>query len=366
MRILDRYIIKSVLAIFFTCLFTFILLYVIVDAFYYLQEILKQKLNPVVMLQYYLSYLPIIFVQVSPIACLLATLYTFGTLNRNNELIAMRSSGLSIFDITKLLLIFGVMVSLLVFWVNDRFVPPALVSTQNMKERLESGAKEAQTKKQENVTNLAMYGMKNRLYFVNKFTVATNTMEGITILEHDEHQNITKKIVANKGSYRDGLWKFYQCITYNFDQNGQVKGEPQYFEEEIMTITETPRDFLSQRQRPDFMSIRELQDYIWKLSKSGATSVIRNLKVDLYQRFTAPLTALIMILLGIPASFIMRRRATGLASFGMAIMMGFLFYVLNAVSVALGKGGMLAPFLSASLPQLITFSFSLYLIKKLP
>jgi lipopolysaccharide export system permease protein len=366
MRILDRYILKSVLAIFFTCLFTFVLLYVIIDAFYYLQEILKQKISPLVMLNYYLSYLPIIFIQVSPIACLLATLYTFGTLNRNNELIAMRSSGLSIFAITKILLIFGALISLLVFWVNDRFVPLALVSTQNMKEHLESGAKHAQAKKQEDVINLAMYGTKNRLYFINKFTVATNTMEGITILEHDERQNIIKKIVANKGAYKDKLWRFYQSITYNFDENGQVKGEAQYFDEEIMTISDTPYDFLAQRQRPDSMTIAELQDYMWKLSRSGATSVIRNLKVDLYQRFTAPLTALIMIILGIPSAFVMKRHATGLASFGLAIIMGFLFYVLNAVSVAFGKGGMLPPFLSASLPQLISLTFGLYLIKKLP
>ncbi|TRZ49937.1 LPS export ABC transporter permease LptG [bacterium] len=366
MRILDRYILKSVFSVFFTCLLTFVLLYVIIDAFYYLQEILKQKIGLSDLLRYYLAYLPIIFVQVSAIACLLATLYTFGILNRNNEIIAMRSSGLSIFQISKMVLIFGVVVSLLVFWVNDRFVPVSLSLTQNMKERLESGAKEAQAKKQDLIANVSMYGLKNRLYFVNRFLVNTNTMEGITILEHDERQNITKKIVANKGVYKDGLWRFYQSITYEFDENGQIKAEPRYFDEEIMTITETPRDFLAQRQRPDFMTIAQLQDYIWKLSQSGATGVIRNFKVDLYQRFTAPLASLMMILLGIPFSLSMRRRATGLSSLGLAIMMGFLYYVLNAVSVAFGKAGFLTPFLSASLPYILAASYSLYLIDNLP
>jgi lipopolysaccharide export system permease protein len=210
-----------------------------------------------------------------------------------------------------------------------------------------------------------MYGLRNRLFFVDKFDPATNTMEGITILENDEQQNITKKIVANKGSYANGLWKFYQVITYEFTENMQTKHEPEYLDEEIMAIPETPHDFLTQRQRPDYMSIAQIDDYIWKLSKSGASTVIRNLKVDLYQRFTSPFTSIIIVMLGIPFALKMRKRATGLSSLGLSMIMGFLFYVANAVSIAFGKAGILLPILSASLPQLIAFCVSLYFIFEL-
>ena len=315
---------------------------------------------------YYLAYLPIIFVQVSPIACLLSTLYTFGSLNRNNELIAMRSSGLNIFQISKTVIIFGIIVSACVFWVNDRFLPSAMSVTEKIKAQMESGTKRAKEKGQEVVTNLSMYGLKNRLFFVNKFSPATNTMEDITILEHDEKQNLTKKIVANKGVYRDGLWRFYQCITYNFDENVQIKGEPQYSQEEIMEIPDTPYDFLHQILRPDFMNIAQLKNYMHRLSKSGATTVIRNLKVDLYQRFASPFTSIIIILLGIPCSMMLKKRATGLSSIGLSIMVGFLYYVLNAVSIALGKAGILMPVLAASLSHILALIFAIYLIGTLP
>ncbi len=317
-------------------------------------------------MQYYLSYLPIMLVQVAPFACLLATLYTFGKLNRNNEIIAMRSSGLSIFQITKTVIIFGLIVSLFVFWVNDKLVPPSLAFTQKIKIQIEEGAKRTKEKKQEVISNLSIYGLRNRLFFVNKFYTGTNTMEGITILEHDENQNITKKIVASRGVYQDNLWNFYKCITYNFDANGQIKDEPQYLEEEIMVIPETPRDFLSQRQRPDLMNIAQLEDYIWKLSRSGATTVIRNFKVDLYQRFTSPFTSLVIIILGVPFSLIVRRRATAFSSIGLSIIVGFLYYILDAVSIALGKGGILMPTLAASLSHIVTLIYSLYLINALP
>ena len=367
MRILDRYILKSVLGIFLMCLLTFIFLYVIIDLFSHLDDILKQRASLNILLQYYLAYLPIIFVQVTPISCLVATLYTFAKLNHNNEIIAMRSSGLSILEITKTVIIFGVLISVFVFWVNDKFVPSSLSLAEKLKDRIEAGVKREQEKEQDVIQNLSMYGSKNRLFFVNKFYLSKNTMEGITILEDDEQQNITKKIVANKGVFGEGgLWRFYQCITYNFDKNGQIVGEPEYLEEEIMAISETPHEFLHQRQLPDFMTIAQLDNYIWKLSKSGASTATRNLTVDLYQRFTSPLTSIIIIFLGIPFSLRMKKRATGLSSLGLSIMVGFLYYVFNAISIALGKSGILIPILSASLAHIVTLTFSLYLISTLP
>lgn len=366
MRILDRYILKSALGIFFGCLFLFLFLYVVIDVFSHLDEILKHQTNLLTLVYYYLSYLPIIFVQVSPIACLLSTLYTFAKLNHDNEIIAMRSSGLSIFQITKTIIIFGSIVSIFVFLVNDKLVPSSLYRTEKIKSRMENQRYKDQERKQETINNLSMYGLKNRLFFINKFMPAKNSMEGITILEHDQYQNLTKKIVANRGIYKDGLWTFYQCITYNFDPNGQILSEPQYLEEEIMAIPEPPAEFLNQMQRAEFMTIAQLEDYIWKLSRSGAVTVVRNFKVDLYQRFTSPLTSLIIILLGIPFALMIKKRATGLSSIGMSIIVTFFYYVLNAVSISFGKAGFITPFLAASLSHIIGFLISMYLITGLP
>lgn len=365
MRILDRYILKSVLGVFFACLLTFLMLYIIADVFSNLDDILKSHAPIIMLLQYYLSFLPSIFVQVSPIACLLATLYTFSKLNRDNEIIAMRASGLSIYQISKTVIVFGVVISIFVFFVNDKLVPKYLAV--NHKIRAEIDAKREMRKKEsENITNLSVYGMKNRLFFINQFSPSTNTMEGITILEHDEHQNVTRKIVANKGVFENGLWKFYNCISYTFDENGQIKSEPQFSDEEIMPITEKPKDFITNRQSTEYMTISELDKYVWKLSKSGANSVVRRLKVELYQRFTVPLTSLVIILLGIPFALKMKRRATGISSLGLSIMMGFLYYVANAVSIAFGVSGILTPFLAASLSHILALAFSIYMISKLP
>ncbi|MDD2928131.1 MAG: LptF/LptG family permease, partial [Candidatus Omnitrophica bacterium] len=60
------------------------------------------------------------------------------------------------------------------------------------------------------------------------------------------------------------------------------------------------------------------------------------------------------------------KRATGMASVGISIIVGFLYYILDAVFLAIGKSGLLMPFAAASMSHLIILSISLYLISKLP
>ena len=365
MRILDRYILKSILGIFLECLAVFFLLYVIIDVFSHLEEILNQRLDLRVLLYYYFSFLPIIFVRVVPVACLLSTLYTFGILNRNNEIIAMRAAGLSVLQITKTMIVLGLLVSIFVFWLNDRITPHALMGTETIKRQLQMQDKKSKEKAASVINNVYVLGLKNRLFSIDRFYPLIHTAEGIIIFEQDQNHNVIKKTFADRGVYKNGLWVFYKTITYNYGDN-EAMPEAEYREEEIMAIPETPEELLSQRQNPDFMDIKELDDYIWKLTKSGAVSVVQNFKVDFYARFFSPFTNIIIILLGIPFALKMKRRAGGLASVGLSIIVAFLYFVFDAVSIALGKSGILTPILAASLSHVIMLVFALILIMDLP
>ena len=366
MRIIDRYVAKSVIATFLSCIFLFLFLYVVIDVLGHLEDMLKQKINLNLLTRYYLNYMPVMFSQVSPFACLLSILFVFGRLNHNNEIIAMRASGVSIFGITRSALVCGAVISLFAFWLSDKVIPPAIALTEQLRIQMDEGAKRLKEKRPEIINNLCIYGQYNRLFFINKFSTVASSMDGVVILEHDTHQNLTKKIVANKGLFKDGLWRFYQSITYSFDLNGQVLDEPRYLEEEIMDIPERPEEFVKQRQRSEYMTVAQLNDYMRKLARSGAKSVIRNLKVDLYQRRAAPWTNLVIVVLGIPFAMMLRKRGSGLSSVGVAIMVGFLYFVLDAIMLALGKGGALPPMAAAWASHLIMLSFGLYIIRELP
>jgi LPS export ABC transporter permease LptG len=345
MRVLDRYILKPVILTFLGCLFVFIFLYIISDILGRLDEILKNRINSTYILRYYLTFFPIIFTQTSPVAILLATIYVFGKLGRDNELIALRASGQNLWQICLPVIILGAILSISIFYVNEKFVPSAHAQAEKIKNKIEGG--KGASLKEETIHNLTFYGLGNRLFFVNSFDVAHNAMKGITILEHDQAQNMTAKITASEGKFNNGLWTFYECTKLSFDRYGQIAADTAYSQEQIMDITETPQDFLQQRKRPELMTIGQLEDYIWRLEKSNAMTAARNLLVDLHQRYASSISSLVLILIGIPFSFTIRKHANIFSSFGICILISFLYYVFTAVWLALGKAGVVFPFLCA-------------------
>jgi lipopolysaccharide export LptBFGC system permease protein LptF len=237
--------------------------------------------------------------------------------------------------------------------------------TEQVKAQMESSNAQPEPKKEE-ILNLAVFGLKNRLFFVNRFTPHNGTMEGINILEHDPDQNVIRKVVANRGEYRNGMWVFFQSMTTELDQNGLVVNGPVYLEEEVMSIPETPQEFSHQRRLPEQMSIDQLRSYIDKLSDSGATGTLQKFKVELYRRFTSSITPLVIILLAIPFSLMVKKRATGLYALGISIIGGFLYYGINAISTALGYAGILPAWIATTFSHVLVITSSLYLIRSLP
>ncbi len=173
----------------------FVFLYIIIDVFSTLQDILKNHPSGLKILELYVFFIPTIITQTSPIATLLATLFTLGHLNQSNEIIAMRASGMSIFTIIKPILACGFIISLGVLLLNEIVVPYSQSMTRIIKEvyieqKTDSGSDT------EAIENVAVYGFNNRLFFINKLYTRTNTIEGLTILEHDSNQNVKSKIYA--------------------------------------------------------------------------------------------------------------------------------------------------------------------------
>ena len=68
----------------------------------------------------------LIFVRVLPFAFLIAVLYTLMLMNRANEVVALKASGVSVFRIIRPFLCLAVILSLVSFIVNDRFVPAGI------------------------------------------------------------------------------------------------------------------------------------------------------------------------------------------------------------------------------------------------
>jgi lipopolysaccharide export system permease protein len=261
-------------------------------------------------------------------------------------------------------LLSGFLLSLCIFLVNENVTPEAQKISKFIRDNYIDRSPEKMNEKP--VENVAVYGFNNKLFFINKLYPKSNTIEGLTILEHDAHQDVTAKIYAEKAVWRNNRWVLYQCFIYHMGEGKSIKGEPLYFSDTTVKIEETPQDFLRQNIPVENMNAKELASYIFRLSDSGSNSTVKRLQVDLYQKTSFPFTSLIIILLGIPSSIIIQRKAIAFSSIGLCIGISFIFYVSFAVSIALGKAGALPPFIAAWISHVLFGSVAIYFISRIP
>ena len=363
MRILDRYITKSILIVFFFSIMIFCLLFLLIDSASNLDEFIDRKTPMAILFQYYLAYLPTIIIQTSSLACLIAVLFAFTDLNAHNEIIVLRASGLSFWKIAKPALWFSCIVAALVFMVNEQYIPSfeekkRAIENENMILEIDRARQKAKIK------GLTFYGLKNRLYFIDSFDPNTYEIENITIIGYDGQQNIKEKIVALNGKWTGLAWKFFRCHITTFPKSAGEKTKIKVYQEKLLDIKETPTDFLKQRLNVSSMNISQLRSYITRFASSGAKRALNNLRVDFHQKIAFPFGIIVIVLVGLPLALMTgRRQAQTFVSLGLAITIGFLYYVCNAVGLALGKGAFFPPILAAWSTPLIFTGIAISMIK---
>jgi lipopolysaccharide export system permease protein len=360
MQIMDRYIGREFIMALFYCLAAFIFLYIIVDLFNYIDEMMRNNLPVSTIVIYYATFVPNIFVQVAPIAALLATIYTLSNLKRYNELTALRVSGVSLWKVIKPLIFMTALLSITVFVVNDRVVPKFTpISSEIRDEKIEViGSK----KKDPVINDIAVFGEHNRIIYAQSFDTEKNELEDIIIHQNDRNQNLALKLSAERGYWEDGKWVFENGTMYRLNPAGYMIGTPMTFRRKIMDLSEKPKHLARKGRLPEFMTFKQLRTYIDRFSSRSSTTT-RKLLVDLHYKLSFPLVSLIVILVASPVAFMMQRGGL-LIGIATSIIIGVSFFVVQGASLAMGKAGVLPPLLSAWLANILFLAAGIYLMKR--
>ncbi|MCM2283008.1 MAG: LptF/LptG family permease, partial [Bdellovibrionaceae bacterium] len=91
--LIDRYIARLFAGFFIAGLLVFVSLFITVD---FMSNINRFDAPVEAVGRFYAYAVPGIIYQMIPVACLLGTIFTLSALNRNNELVALFSSGMSL------------------------------------------------------------------------------------------------------------------------------------------------------------------------------------------------------------------------------------------------------------------------------
>jgi len=360
MKIYKKYILGEFLKPFIWCFVLFISLSWIIDLFEHLDEISKAKVPLFVLCDYYFSLTPFVFVNISPIIIILATIFTLSNLNRHNEIMAIKSIGVNLWSVIWIFLIFGFFMSIANFSVNELIKPDSYLHAVDLEEEY---FKPSIDKKSNTLMNgLTLYGSHNRIFIINSYDVKRQQMHNVTISENNAHNELSAQIVAKKVQWIEGYWIFYDCIITNYE-HGQIIGKPEHFKEKVILIDEKPKDIKRANLLPDLMSYWHLKKYIRRLKSSGFGA--HKELVIFYNKIAFPLANFIIIFFAVPFTLTRQRSGSVFLGITMSIAVSFSYWGVNALSMSLGKIGVLNPLLSAWLTNIIFLIVGISLIESI-
>ena len=368
MNIVDRHIFCEWLKAFTLALGVILGLLLLEDMYDDMPDLIDYGAGPSEIFRYYLVLIPSFLPTILPVALIISILFSLGNLHRNNEIMALRIGGLTLWRITRSLWMAGVALSLLLFYLNAHLVPRSVELSRTIRENY-AFANELQTHGADQVgliRNLAFYNnMDRRLWFMNSFSEYTFRGYGLTVSTFDPFRREIRRIAAEEGYYDDveGYWIFLRGRETIFDAS---QNEPIFslsFERKIMTnFTEEPSLMKFLEKRPKDLSFFELKQIIEKVKVRGNPR-LQAYAVRYHSILANPAVCLIVIGLAVPFA-VAGVRVNPIVGISKSYGLFFAYYLASSFCTLLGERAIIEPLIAAWIPQVLMLAVALLLFRK--
>jgi len=337
-RTIDRYILRRFIVSLFIAVGAIILVAMIVDGVENLEDIVDNAATVQDVLLYYVYFVPWIYKITIPASVLLAGLFSIGLMARSNEILAMKSVGISLYRIAAPLLAFTFLLSLANFYFNEEILP---YTTQERIRIKHGGIKKADNRKGSVLYNLSKQGSGGYIYHFESFRAERQEAQNC-LVQRFESDSLKESYRGERMRFDRGFWIIYNGSYRNFADSGES-----YIKFDSLVLTqcrERPEEFEKYRGKPEDMGYRELAGYIDVLKKTGVPYT-REL-VDLKTKLSFPFTCFIVMFICIPVASNPRRSGVAM-SFAIASGVSLLYFVIFKVTQSLGYSGKISPDVAA-------------------
>ena len=281
--------------------------------------------------------MPQLIARFLPYSALLATIITLATLNQNSEVIAMKAAGMSAHQVLAPLILAAVAVSCVSFAFNERVVTRATATLSAWKDNNYGPIPKES-------------GVRRNVYFadgMNILTAQTLTgsgtsiaMDGVTFYRRDGLAMIQEQIRSPHATYANPGWRL-DSPTRFLVANAQVdKLAPL-----VVAPGLTPDQVELSGVDPDAENVFELRRSIDLLEQAGRRT--DELRGKWWHKFSGPLSAVLMPLLGAVAAFGLARSGQLFVRAVIGMALGFTYFVVDNAALAMGNFGGYPPLLAA-------------------
>jgi len=289
-------------------------------------------------LTYYIYFVGWILKSFLPVFVLLAALITIGILARKNEILAMKSSGLSLYRIAAPLLIFSFILSLAHIYYNEEIFPEP---NKKRLEMIEYTMKNRQKDSALSQRNIYRQVDKNLFFIINSYNIPK--MEGTDIkLYRSQNNKLAELITAQKIRYTERNWALYDGVKRLFSDTGESFVAFDSLSADY--IKDKPADFEIPIGQPEDMGYRELAHYIELMKRTGGP--YQRELVDLKIKLAYPFSSFIVILICVPIASNPKRGGIAV-SFALGAGIALLYFVAYKVTQSFGYNEKLDPNLAA-------------------
>ena len=215
MKKLDKFIVKSFAGPFVGILLIVVFIMMMQFLWLYIDELVGKGLGLKIILEFLgwgsATMLPLSL----PLATLLASVMTVGQLAENNELIAMKSAGISLTRILTPLIICAAIISVIAFFTVNNLVPVAFNEIYTLRDDI------GRTKEEINIPTGTFYdGIDGYVLRVDSKDDKTNMMHGVLVYDHTGNKGNTSVTIADSAmmkmsASKDFLtFKLFSGINY--------------------------------------------------------------------------------------------------------------------------------------------------------
>lgn len=336
-RILDEYVVREFLNTFLLVLTGFVMLMLVFTFFELVGDILRNRIALSTVGAYLVNLTPSMLYQIAPLAVLIAVLVTFGVLNRNSELIAMKATGISLYRLVVPIVSIAAILSVSLFLFDQFYLPQA----NRRQEALRSVIKGRPPQtflhpEQKWIFGQQRPGEPARIFYYQFFDPDRNEFANLSLFEFDPSTfALSRRVFAARVVWDQdsGSWNFLGGWERDLD-GASVTEYREFAHAAFPEIHEEPGYFKKESLQSQEMNFGQLESYINDLRQSGFDTM--RLRVALWHKLAYPLIAIVMAVLAIPFALSMGRRGS-LTSIAVAIGVALAYWVVDGLFGAMGN-----------------------------
>ncbi len=354
MKIIDRYLLREMAGPFAFGVLAFVLLFVSANILFRLTELVSQLgLSLWTATELFFLWLPGFIVLTFPLATLVAILVAFGRLSGDSELVAMYAGGISFRRLVVPIAIAGIVISLATAALNELVVPAA---TRHAEDIVRAATQQAGKAAKDEVLYKESGGEDiSYVIYADRLDLNTGELDHPVIVwfERGRPFVVTK---AERAVWRQNQWEMFNGVNTSLDPE---RPSALSFRNWIANLPTTPRELAARSRKPDEMTYRELREHIGHALGQDRPTI--DLELKLHHKVSIPFACFVFALIAPPLGMRSHRGSSSIGM-GIAILIGFGYYVVWHYLSVVAQQGHLTPFWAAWLPNMVTAAVGLGLI----